>query len=212
MDSSNRQGNLIVVSSPSGTGKTTIIHRVLAQAPDIIYSVSYTTRPPRTGEKDGEAYFFIDRSTFKKMMAQEKFYEWAEVYGNYYGTSREFVENKLHKGTDVLLEIDVQGAKSVKKLKSDAVLIFIMPPSFSELVRRLRGRGLDDEAQIRKRLHMALAELKDYDHYDYVVINDDVEKSCFLVRSLIESCRCRIQNNRETIEKIVMTFGDNSYD
>lgn len=180
--------------------------------PSLIFSVSYTTRPPRPGEEHGKDYFFVDPDEFREMAARDRFYEWAEVYGNYYGTSRQFVEERTSRGEDVLLDIDVQGARSVKELNPEAVLIFIMPPSFGELATRLRRRGQDDDAQIQRRLNTALEEIGHYRFYDFVVINDDLEHSVDLVQALVLAGRCRVRNNYERIRKIVMTFGEETHD
>ncbi|MBN2431379.1 MAG: guanylate kinase [Acidobacteria bacterium] len=203
-------GNLIVISAPSGAGKTSIVRRVLAEIPDLRFSVSYTTRPPRQGEVHGKDYFFVDAETFRKMQSGNEFYEWAEVYGQLKGTSRRFVEKHLTAGTDVLLDIDVQGAKIVKKIKNNAILIFITPPSYPELARRLRGRGLDDEEQIHRRLRTAYQEMGDIEMYDYFVVNEDLASSCRQVESIILANRCRRENNRQIMENILATFGDNA--
>jgi len=202
-------GNLIVISAPSGAGKTSIVRRVLVQIPDLQFSVSYTTRTPRQGEIHGRDYFFVDPATFRNMQAGGEFYEWAEVYGQLKGTSRRFVEEHLAAGTDVLLDIDVQGAKIVKKIKNNAILIFITPPSYPELARRLRGRGLDDEAQIRRRLKTAYQEMGDIELYDFVVVNEDLDESCRQVEAIIRANRCRRENNRHIMDNILSTFGDN---
>ncbi|RUM88612.1 MAG: guanylate kinase, partial [Thermovibrio sp.] len=154
------KGLLIVISAPSGTGKTTLVHMLLKEFPDLEFSVSYTTRPPRPGEVDGRDYHFVDRKTFERMIEEGDFLEWAEVYGNLYGTSRTQVLKALNEGKDVILDIDTQGALQVKKNFPEAVLIFILPPSLKELERRLRNRGTDDEETIERRLKTAREEIR----------------------------------------------------
>lgn len=204
-------GNLIVVSAPSGSGKTSIVQRVLDGADNLVFSISYTTRPPRQGEENGRDYFFVTPETFRNMIDESEFYEWAEVYGHHYGTSRSVVTERLTRGLDVLLDIDVQGARQVKTQNPEAILIFILPPSYSELAQRLRRRGLDDEADIRKRLSIARQEVDQFEHYDYVVINDDLDTAAAQVRGIIRAGRCRVSNNRLKIQTILRTFWEERY-
>lgn len=167
---------LVVVSGPSGAGKSTVVSRVLARAPDLAASISATTRPPRAGERDGIDYLFVAREEFERRRGAGEFLEWAEVHGNLYGTPAAFVEATLRAGTSVLLEIDVQGALAVKSARPDAVLVFIMPPGFEQLRARLRGRGTDADDVIRRRLENATREMSLHDRYDYVVVNDEIER------------------------------------
>lgn len=168
---------LIVVSGPSGSGKGTLCQMLRKELPDLVYSISLTTRHPRPNEKNGVDYIFVSRDEFQKHIAAGDFLEWAEVYGNYYGTLRSTVEENLKAGKDVLLELDIQGGQQVKKIYPDAVLIFIMPPSLDELSKRIIGRGTDDAATINIRLSCAPDELLAAKKYDYVVYNDVVERA-----------------------------------
>ena len=171
---------LIVISGPSGAGKGTIIKEVLKRKPDIVYSVSYTTRPKREGEENGKDYFFISKERFEEMIKNGEFLEWAKVYDYYYGTSKEFVLKKLREGKDVILEIEIQGARKVREIfdRKNTIFIFIAPPSFKELKKRIekRRRG-ESEEEIRKRLNFAKEEIKEAEKYDYIVINDDVDRA-----------------------------------
>ena len=197
------KGLLIVISAPSGTGKTTLTHMLLKEFPDMEFSVSYTTRKPRTGEVNGKDYFFVDRETFEKMIEEGDFLEWAEVYGNLYGTSKSQVLKALNEGKDVLLDIDTQGALQVKKNFPEAVLIFILPPSLKELERRLRNRGTDDEETIERRLKTARVEIERAPLYDYIVVNDVLEKAYENLKSIVVAEKCRTERLKGQFEKIV---------
>ena len=197
------RGLLIVISAPSGTGKTTLCHMLLKEFPEMEFSVSYTTRKPRKGEVNGRDYFFVDEETFKRMIEENDFLEWARVYGNYYGTSRSQVEKALREGRDLLLDIDVQGALQVKKNMPEAVLIFIMPPSLKELERRLRKRGTDDEKTIEKRLKVAREEIKQAVHYDYIVVNDELEVAFTKLKAIITAERCRTERVLNQLQAII---------
>ena len=166
---SNGRGMLIVVSSPSGGGKGTLIDRVLQTVPGVSYSVSFTTRPPRAGEQNGREYFFVSETVFKEMIARGEFLEWADVYGHLYGTSHKQVEKDRDAGRDIILEIDVQGAESIRGLVHDAVTIFILPPSFELLRNRLVARATDSAADLEKRLRGAPSEVEQYRHFQYVI-------------------------------------------
>lgn len=171
------QSLLIVISGPSGSGKGTLCEMLRKALPDLSYSISVTTRPPRSNEKDGVDYFFVSEGEFKRLMQKGEFLEWAEVYGHYYGTPRFAVEAALRSGKDVLLEIDIQGALKVKEIFPRALLIFIKPPSFEELSNRITRRGTDDAASIGRRLNCAWQELQAAERYDYVVQNDHKERA-----------------------------------
>ncbi len=200
------KGNLLILSAPSGSGKTSLALRVVPQLKSIRFSVSHTTRGMRGGEENGKEYFFVSEEEFRRMIEENRFLEWAQVYGNYYGTSRDFVERELAGGTDVLLDIDVQGALKVRKLMPDAVMIFVLPPSFQELEKRLRGRGLDDDDVIERRLQIARDEINSYRRYDYVIINRVLEDSVEELKSIINAMRCRVAQRREESEAILESF------
>ncbi|MFO1354813.1 MAG: guanylate kinase [Gammaproteobacteria bacterium] len=166
-------GNLFVLSAPSGAGKTTLTRALLAADPRLRFSISFTTRPPRAGERDGHDYFFVDHARFEAMIAANELLEHAAVFGNFYGTGRAQVQAHVRAGRDVLLDIDWQGARQVRERMPESVLIFIMPPSLAELGRRLRGRATDSDEVIGRRLAEAQAEMSHWPEFDYVVINDD---------------------------------------
>ncbi len=169
------RGKLVVVSAPSGAGKTTLVHRLLAREPELRFSISYTTRPQRPTEVDGEDYFFVDEARFERMRKDGAFLESARVFDHWYGTSRAHVDELLDSGFSVLMEIDWQGAEQIRGAEPRAIGIFILPPSRAELERRLRGRGTDDEQVIARRLADAVSDMGHWSDFDYVLINDDVE-------------------------------------
>lgn len=181
-----KKGKFIVVSGPSGVGKGTICN-ILIKELDAEYSVSYTTRSPREGEIDGVNYNFVSKEEFEKMIQMGDLLEYNFYNGNYYGTSKSFVLDKINKGKNVFLEIDVNGAKNIKKIFSDALLIYIAPPSIEELKRRLVDRGTETIDKINERLKIAKMEMEQVDFYDYVVVNDDLDKAINDVRKIIES-------------------------
>jgi len=207
---SNR-GNLIVISAPSGSGKSTLVRGLfdrLLETPGLVFSVSHTTRKPRAGEQNGIDYFFVSKQEFKAIIEADGFLEYAEVYGNLYGTSREAVEAQLRAGHDVLLDIDVQGAMSVKQALPGAILIFVLPPSFRALRERLLKRGLDERDTIERRLRIARQEVVCYSKYDYVIVNEDIGRSLFELKSIISAARCTTDKRRERAEEIVKTFAE----
>jgi len=178
-------GLLIVISGPSGVGKDTILRRLFQLAPELKYSVSYTTRPPRPGEIDGQSYTFVTEDEFKRLIDAKEFLEWAQVYDHYYGTSRKRVEDALARGEDIILKIDVQGAAFVKKRKPDALFIFITPPSTEELLQRLTGRNTESPTALERRQREALVELGLAKDYEHVVCNRDVEESAREILAMI---------------------------
>jgi guanylate kinase len=184
-------GSLFVVSAPSGAGKSSMVKALLASDPSLGVSVSHTTRAPRGQEQDGREYHFVDRATFQAMVAAGDFLEWAEVHGNLYGTSRSSIETQVAAGHDVVLEIDWQGALQLKSLLSDAVLIFILPPSWEELARRLNRRGEDTPDVIAQRLVNARLEVAQARHFDFVIINFIFETAVFDLKAIVHSQRLR---------------------
>ena len=196
------QGVLLVVSGPSGAGKGTICGMLREQMPDLGYSVSVTTRQPRTGEVDGVNYFFKTVEELKEMIADDELLESAEVYGNYYGTACKFVMDQLNEGRDVLLEIDIQGALQVKEHFPDGVFVFITPPSLDELCARIYKRGTDSEEVIQRRMASAADELTYASKYDYIIVNDIAEKATKKVLTLMEAERYRVARTYFIIDEI----------
>ena len=196
------RGQLIVLSGPSGVGKSTVISELLGQRQDIYFSVSFTTRQPRVGEADGVNYNFVDRAEFERMIAAGELLEHAEYVGNYYGTSLKVIQEKLDAGIDVLLDIEVQGAAKVRAKCPEAVLIFIMPPSFEELSRRLRGRNTDSEETIAGRLQKAREEYQQIPNYDYLVVNDKVSAAAAEIIAILLAEDCRTRNRLHLVEGI----------
>ncbi|MBR6163462.1 guanylate kinase [bacterium] len=180
-------GKLFIIAGCSGVGKGTLIKEFLKKNNDIIFSVSYTTRQPRPGEENGVNYFFISKSEFEEMIKHDGFIEHAEFSGNYYGTGKAFIEKKLAKGQNVLLEIEVKGCRQVKSKIPDAVSIFILPPSLDELEHRLRGRNTESEEVIERRLSIAKSELEESKHFDYCVVNDNIENALSEMQKIYES-------------------------
>ncbi|HUG44216.1 MAG TPA: guanylate kinase [Acidobacteriota bacterium] len=200
------RGRLFVISGPSGSGKTSLTNRLLEAVPGLRFSVSYTTRPKRKGEEHGKQYFFVSPEDFEDMVERNALLEHAHVYGNLYGTSREFVEIQQERGLDVLLDIDVQGALIVRQAAPEAVMIFVMPPSYAELRDRLIRRGLDDAQVIELRLQLARKEIQYYRRYDYLVINDDLVRSLEELKSIVVAGRCAMERRAAQAEAIVSTF------
>lgn len=181
-----KKGKLIAVSAPSGTGKTTIIRRVLKSFPEIVFSVSATTRARREGEVEGKHYYFITEEEFKKKIENNEFIEWEKFYDYYYGTYKSFVEDVINQGKSIILEIDVYGALKLKKIYPDAALIYIVPPSIEELTRRLKNRNTEGKSDLQKRIERATMELSLKDKFDYLVENIDLEKALEKTKFLIE--------------------------
>lgn len=187
----NEKGKLLVISGPSGAGKSTVVFKAIEGRSDVCFSTSVTTRSPRPGEVDGREYFFIDFKRFHEMVKNDELLEHAEYVTNCYGTPRAYVEQRLNEGMNVVLDIEVLGARQVKKKMPGAVLIFIAPPSLVELERRLRGRGTDTEEAVQGRLARARQEYQEADFYDYLIVNDDVEKAAKQLSAIIEAEHCR---------------------
>ena len=205
-ETSSPHGILYVVSSPSGGGKGTLIRRVLDVVPDLSYSVSYTTRAPRNGEVDGREYFFVDRGRFEEMIAADEFLEWANVHGHLYGTARQQVKDEIERGKDIVLEVDVQGAASVKRLGLDSVSVFILPPSLETLRERLLTRGTDGAEELRIRLANAPAELRQYSNFDYVIFNDRVERASAQLAAIVSAERARRSRQEALIKEVMQKF------
>ncbi len=201
-----RRGLLFIVSAPSGAGKTTLVERLVEMLPDLVKSRSYTSRPARAGETDGVDYNFITRDRFENMVRRGEFLEHAGVFGNLYGTRAEDTERLLAAGRDVVLVIDVQGARHVRDRGLENVAVFVLPPSFEVLERRLRGRSKDPEEAIGRRLTTAREEVAAFVDYDYVVVNDDVDGCVDRLRAIVVAERARLRSVRRAIEPIVESF------
>ena len=206
VDTTTPRGTLFVVSSPSGGGKGTIIRHVLELVENLSYSVSYTTRAPRLGEVDGREYFFVSRETFQEMTAAGEFLEWACVHGNFYGTAKRQIAEKTASGKDILLEVDVQGAASVRQLLMDSVSIFILPPSFRVLRQRLLARGTDTAEELEIRLRNAPEELSQYSTFDYVIINDEIDRAAGQLASIIYAERARCMRQDSVVREMIKEF------
>lgn len=193
------KGQLIVLSGPSGVGKSTVIAELFGQRKNIYFSVSYTTRQPRVGEQDGVNYNFVDRAEFERMIAAGELLEYAEYVSNYYGTSLKVIQDKLDAGIDVLLDIEVQGAAKVRLQCPEALFIFIIPPSFEELSRRLHRRNTDSEDVIAGRLEKARVEFKEIPNYDYLVINDKVSDAVAEIEAILTAAECRVDNRKSIL-------------
>lgn len=204
--SSRARGLLFIVSAPSGAGKTTLAEHLVQILPNLRLSRSYTSRPARFGERNGVDYNFIDRARFERMIQEDAFLEWADVFGNLYGTSAEDTERMLAAGQDVVLVIDVQGARQVKAHGVDHTSIFVMPPSYRVLEHRLRGRSKDSEEQMQRRLATARAEVDSYVDYDYVVVNDRLEPTVVRLQEIIAAERSRTHRMRGAAGEILATF------
>jgi len=204
--SSSRRGLLFIISAPSGTGKTTLVERLVQVVPRLRMSRSYTSRAARAGESDGVDYNFISREHFEAMIGDGAFLEWADVFGNYYGTGATDTETALAAGEDVVLVIDVQGARQVRGRGIETVGVFVLPPSASVLESRLRGRSKDTEDQIRRRLEVARTEIGEFVQYEYVVVNDDLDGAVNRIRAIVMAERARVKAMRGEAEAVIETF------
>jgi guanylate kinase len=227
MSASPHQPIVYIISAPSGSGKSTLVNELLKKVSDLEFSISYTTRAPRGSEIDGRQYYFISRPEFEKMIAEHAFLEHAEVFGNYYGTARCFLEKAEQHGRDLLLDIDVQGAKQIQDRVPDATSIFILPPDRKTLEERLRKRSEDSDEVIQRRLDKATSEIENYPRYNYILVNDQLEDSIKLLRAIVRGERllrigrplseeeektvalascCRLANVRDRLERILGSF------
>lgn len=195
------KGLLIVLSGPSGVGKGTVCSALRKAAPELVYSVSATTRAARAGEMEGVNYFFKTKEQFREMIERDELLEWAEYVGNYYGTPRSFVEKTLNEGKDIILEIEVQGALKVKQKFPEGVFIFLTPPSLTELKSRIENRGTETEDSIRSRMSVAVEEIRLMEQYDYAVVNDRVELACERIRAIITAEHCKRERVLPRIQK-----------
>ena len=196
------RGLLIVISGASGTGKGTVCKKLLAEIPNLAYSISATTRPARVGETDGVEYFFLTVDEFKSWIAEGKFLEYAEVYGNFYGTPAPKIEEHLNRGEDVLLEIDIQGALNVMQKRPDGVYIFLLPPSIDELKKRITNRGTESEETFSRRIKAAANEITVGKKYQYAVVNDTVDAAVAKIKSIIATERCKVIRNENLFESL----------
>jgi len=191
------KGTLYIISAPSGAGKTSLVQALLTMLPDVVASVSHTTRPPRPEETDGRNYHFIDETAYMRMVEDGEFLEHAKVFGNYYGTSRQHIQEQLLLGKDVVLEIDWQGARQIRQLISDCMSIFVLPPSLQALAIRLRSRGQDSDEIIDRRMKEAVSEMTHYAEFDYIVINDDFDTALQELASIFTSNRMLMVNQQQ---------------
>lgn len=218
---------VFIISAPSGSGKSTLVGKLMKDVPDLDFSVSYTTRAPRGSEQNGKQYYFISRDEFEQMIARDEFLEHANVFGNYYGTARRFLQEAERKGHDLLLDIDVQGAEQIKRKLRHAISIFVLPPDRKTLERRLRERGEDAEPVIQRRLVTASREIENYDKYNYILVNDRLDESIEALKAIVRrerfprsggafsdqpkgtlalADRCRLENIRDRVQPILASF------
>jgi guanylate kinase len=197
---------VFIISAPSGSGKSTLVARLLTDVRDLMFSISYTTRKPRGSETDGQSYRFVSRESFEDMIKRGEFLEWAQVFGNYYGTHRGILEEARARGKDLVLDIDVQGARQLVVTVPEAVTVFILAPSKQILEQRLRARGEDRDEVIERRLKEAAEEIRNYGAYDYVLINSDLEESVVVLSAIVRAERARRSRIEDRIKPILATF------
>jgi len=198
-----KKGLLFVVSAPSGTGKTTLCRAMVRIFPDLHYSISHTTRPPRPGDANGRDYYFVSPEVFQEMINGNEFAEWAEIYGHRYGTSRSLLERFRQEGQDVILDIDGQGARQLRQKDLPGIFIFLLPPSWAELERRLTNRKTEGKTALRERLRKAKAEMAEARWYDYMIINDEIKKAAEQLKAIILSEHCRRERMTKTLEEML---------
>lgn len=198
-----KRGELFVIAAPSGAGKTSLVRALMSRLPSLRFSISYTTRPQRPNEVDGHDYFFVDKPRFERMVESGEFLEHARVYDNYYGTSRAQVEKVLAEGNDVLLEIDWQGARQIRRAMPECRSIFVLPPSRAALEQRLRGRGTDSDEVIARRLRESIADMSHWDEFDYVVVNDDFEHAVQDLTSIVQGRAEHLSSSRSELQELL---------
>jgi len=201
------RGSIFVISAPSGAGKSTLIKRLIASTPGLAFSVSYTTRAPRAAEKHGRDYFFVSPKVFRGMVHRDEFVEWADVHGHFYGTAHEQLHAAQDAGQDILLDIDVQGHKQVRQQLPEAVSVFILPPSFQELSRRLRNRHSDAPEDIERRLETAREEITHWWEYEYLVVNDNLKDATQALQAIVRAARFRRPSQARRVQEIIKKFG-----
>ena len=201
------RGSIFVISAPSGAGKSTLIKRLIASTPDLAFSISYTTRAPRAIEKHGRDYFFVSPKVFEGMVRRDEFVEWADVHGHYYGTAHKQLHAAQEAGQDILLDIDVQGHKQVRQQLPEAVSVFILPPSFQELSRRLRNRHSDAPEDIKRRLETARQEITHWCEYEYLVVNDNLKDATQALQAIVRAARFRRPSQARRVQEIIKKFG-----
>ena len=201
--------SVFIISAPSGSGKSTLVHRLMKTVPNLAFSISYTTRSPRVTEVNGTDYVFISRQEFEERLARAEFLEYAEVFGNYYGTHRSSFEQAMHRGHDLVLDIDVQGARQLKVAIPEAISIFVLPPSREVLEQRLRARSQDSEDVIQRRLKGAAEEVRNYSQYDFVLVNREIEESSARLASIVQAERQRKARMEQQVRPILESFEKN---
>lgn len=199
---------LFIISGPSGCGKSTLVRSLLSQVPQISFSISHTTRPRRAGEEDGTDYHFVDKQEFNRLIAEGRMAEWAVVHGHHYGTSKLELEKKSAGGMDVVLDIDIQGARQIREKYKKGLFVFVLPPSFAQLKERLEKRDQDSQKVISARLDAARKEIRAYPQFDYIIVNDELETAQRELESIVLSERCRLKMRQKSIIPILRSFSE----